>query len=395
MRILHVLSYTTAEAGGSVVLGLNLTRRLAQRGHEVVVFATNQRFPKGIEDVPLDRAVDLDGVAVHYFPCEFPPMLVARRMGRAFARTIDGFDVVHVHGIYRYPQIAAGYYARRAGVPYLVRPHGSLDPFVYHQKERRLFKRVFEQLFMYRYMNGAAAVHCTDQEEVERMRFLGFRSPFLVIPNGVETAVYDRPDLAGRFRAMHGLEERKIVLHLGRISKQKGLDIAIPAFARLRERHPDAVFVIAGPDNDGFKPLVDGWIAEAGIGDAVRYTGMLTGDDKLAALIDADLFVLPSYFENFGTAVVEAMAAGTPVAISDQVYIWRDIVMPGAGVATPLAVDAFADAMLEVFADDARRQAMGARAKAVARDRFDWDGVLPRLEDAYADIAARGRQGRA
>ena len=395
MRIMHVISYTTPEAGGSVLLALNLARRLAGRGHEVAVYTTNQRFPKGVEDVPLDRPVDMDGVAIHYFPCEFGPMLISRRMGAAFARDMTSFDVVHSHGIYRYPQIAAGHYARRAGVPYIVRPHGSLDPFVYNQKERRLFKRVFERLFMYRYLNSAALLHFTDQEELERIRFLGLQSEPVVVPNGIDTAIYHRPDLEGRFRALHGLGDRKILLHLGRIARQKGLDITVRAFAKLRHEHPDAVLVIAGPDNTGFTATVDGWIADAGVGDAVLYTGMLTGETKLAALVDADLFVSPSYFENFGTTVVEAMAAGTPVAISDQVYIWREIVEPGAGLATPLDVEAFAAALSAILADPGRCRAMGERAFTVARQRFDWNSVLPGIEAAYATAIARRHPGYA
>lgn len=395
MRILHILSYTTPEAGGSVLLGLDQTRRLAERGHDVAIYTTNRRYPRGIEQVPLDRPVQRNGVHLLYFPVEFPPMLVSRRLANALSQDIGSFDIVHCHGIYRFPQIAAGYFARRAGVPYIVRPHGSLDPFVYNQKERKMFKRLFERLFMYKYLNGAAALHFTDREEHERVKFLGLTSPPVIIPNGIDTGIYARDDLKGCFREEYGLENRPIILHLGRLSKQKGLDLLVPAFARLRCEQPDAVLVLAGPDNDGFKASLDRWIAAAGIGDSVRFTGMLRGDAKLAALIDADVFVAPSYFENFGTTVVEAMAAGTPVIVSDQVYIWRDIVEPGGGSVTPCDAEALAAALIDLLADDERRARMAERSVDIARTRFDWDTVIPRLEETYRGLARKIHQGRA
>ncbi|MFW5680303.1 MAG: glycosyltransferase [Pseudomonadota bacterium] len=387
MRILNVLSNLAPSYGGPVQVAREMTARLAARGHEVSIYTTNLDYPRGVRDVPLNRPVEENGVTIRYFPVEWTPMFVSLGLGRALARDVPSFDIVHVHGVYRYPQVIAGMMARRHRVPYLVRTYGSLTPFMYHKNERKLPKRIYEHLFMYRLLNRAAAIHYTTREEAEQMAFLKLRAPRLVVSNGVEAARYHRPDLAGAFRARHGLEGRLIVLHYGRITMKKGLDILVPAFARLRQAVPDAMLVLAGADNEGFGTKVRGWIAAHGLEANVLFTGLLHGDEALAALTDADIFALASYTENFGISVVEAMAAGRPVLISDQVNIWREIDAAGAGIVVPCDVDRCGEALLRLANDPELRRTMGAAAQRAARRQFDWDHIIGDMEAAYARYA--------
>lgn len=383
MRILNVLSNLAPAYGGPVQVCRELMKRLAARGHEIAIYTTNLDFPRSVLDVPLDRPVEEDGVRIRYFPVEFRPMEVSIPLTRALARDVAAFDIVHIHGVYRYPQVAAGMLASRHQVPYLVRTYGSLDPFMYHKNERKLPKRIYERLFMYRLLNNAAAVHYTTEEEAIRVGFLRLRPPPVVVANGIEAARYARPDLAAAFRARWGLEDRFVVLHYGRITMKKGLDLLVPAFARLAREIPNAHLVLAGPDNEGYGVKVRGWIAEHGIGDRVLFTGMLREEQALEALNGADLFALASYTENFGISVVEAMAAGRPVVISDQVNIWREIEATGAGTVVPCDVERLADALLRLAKDPSARQTMGSAASTTARERFDWDGVVGHMEAAY------------
>ena len=144
----------------------------------------------------------------------------------------------------------------------------------------------------------------------------------------------------------------------------------------------------SSPDG-GYRAATEAFVDQAGIRGRTIFTGLLQGEEKLAALADADLFVLPSYSENFGIAVIEAMACGLPVVISDRVNIWREIVADGAGLATPCEADAVADAMARLLADPGSRRSMGEAGRRSVARRYEWDHVAEALEAAYRAIIER------
>ena len=137
-----------------------------------------------------------------------------------------------------------------------------------------------------------------------------------------------------------------------------------------------------------------GWLRDAGALERTTFTGMIAGEERLAALSDAAMFVLPSYSENFGIAVVEAAACGLPVVISDAVNIWHDIRAAGAGLVSACDVDAVAANMIALLEDPGRAREMGARGRRLAADRFSWDGVAAELEAAYRRVLSGAHPGR-
>ena len=167
--------------------------------------------------------------------------------------------------------------------------------------------------------------------------------------------------------------------------EKKGLDLLVPAFAAAHRVAPDLHLVIAGPD-DGVLAATIERVAAHGIDAAVTFTGMRTGEDKLAAFGAASMFVLPSYSENFGIAVVEAMAAGLPCIVSDQVNIHRDISGQGA-IIVPCEVAPLARAIGELAADPVRARAMGVEARATARRLYNWPNVAAALEKFYEEVS--------
>ncbi len=392
MKILHVIPTLSPRYGGPTRVCLEITARLSKAGHEVAIFTTNRDYPSGVLAAPVGRPVDRDGVSVTYFPVEIPGLLVSMAMATALSRQMPGWDLVHIHGLYRFPLAAAAHYARKFNVPYLIRPHGSLDPYLYYKRERRLLKRVYERLVEFPNLNRAAMIHYTTEEEMRRAEFLGFRSPGVVIPNGLETGRFASLPEAGSFRREYGLGDKKIIMHLGRVARVKGLDILVAAFAALAKERDDVVLAVVGPDIDGFAGEVRTRLRELGVEDRAVFTGMLVDGDKLAALRDADIFALPSYTESFGMAVVEAMAAGLPVVISDQVKIWREVRGAGAGLVTRCDPAEVARALRCLIDDPARRHRMGAAGRARVAEKFGWDAVIDRLLAAYG--AALGTAGR-
>ena len=250
-------------------------------------------------------------------------------------------------------------------------------------------------------LNGAAAMHFTSRIEKEWVDRLKLRPPAIVEPLGMNFAEYQTLPPPGTFRGKHPMiGGRKVVLFLGRIHAGKGLELLIPAMGSLKDR--GAVLVIAGPDGN-FRGAANELIAQHGLTDRVVFTGLVSGSEKVAALADADLLALPSYHENFGLVVVEALAAGTPVVLSDQVGLYPDVVEAGVGGVVPLDAKKLSDQIALWLDDDAMRQAAsdaarvwvrscastGIRSRGAGRDTTS--GSLGPRDDRFNQPVARRR----
>ncbi|MGI9436164.1 MAG: glycosyltransferase [Geminicoccaceae bacterium] len=390
MRILHVIPTMSARYGGPAKACREMSEALADRGHQVEIFTTNyDGFGGYVEPSVAPLPGYESDVTIHTFPVDLPPdyFRISRPLARALSSEIARFDVVHIHSLYLFTTLAAGFYARRHQVPIILRPHGSLDPYLYPRHRWR--KLVVETLYQNRMFRRAAAIHYTTAEERQLAMPYTFNRPGFVVPLGLNMGDYRPLPPRGTFRERFPETRNKaILLFLSRINFKKGLDILAKAYGKIAKERDDIHLVIAGPDNDAFKPTVEQMLDSAGVRDRTTFTGMLVGDDKLAALQDADLFALPSYTENFGIAVIEAMACGLPVVISDKVNIWREIKEGGGGEVEPLDPDRFAGRIIDMLGDRDRLKSYGERGIETVSTLFDWPTIGRRLEDAYEAIIA-------
>lgn len=386
MRVIHVISSLAPALGGPSKACIEMARAVAARGHTVEVYTTDF----GLEgQVRADGAALSDGGAsVRYFPVQWPRALKPSwPLNAALARDLPRADVVHLHSLYLFHDWAAGRICRRADVPYIVRPHGTLDPYIWRRHRAR--KQIMEWAFQNRVLRHAAALHYTTEEEMRLAAPYARGAPGVVVPLGVALDEYDSLPPPERFFARHPeTRGKRIVLFLSRLHEKKGLDILTASFGRIAQKFPDAHLVLAGPD-DGMGAQVDEWLRKAGVADRATRTGMLEGEDKGAALSAASVFVLPSYSENFGIAVLEAMAAGLPVAISDQVNLWREVEGGGAGLVSPCEAGAFTALLERLLGDPMEARRMGQAGRALAREKFAWPRIAAELEALYADVAAR------
>jgi glycosyltransferase involved in cell wall biosynthesis len=183
------------------------------------------------------------------------------------------------------------------------------------------------------------------------------------------------------------------LLFLGRINFKKGLDLLVPAFALVALKYPGARLAVVGPDNEGFVSKVRRWCVEKGIKDKVFFMDYLGFEKVKEAYVDADVFILPSYTENFGMTVVAAMACGCPVIISDQVNIWREVQETGAGVVARLNPHALAKSLCRVLDDIGAAQDIGARGRAVAEKRFAWPPIVDQMTQVYRGLIEKKTTG--
>ncbi len=383
MKILHVIPSISPRRGGPSFLLRALAAGLARAGHEVHVATTDDDGPGRLNPPPPSHRLE-EGVQIWTFPRQIRFYTVSWPLWRWLSRRAADFDVVHAHALFTFPSLAAAFWAKRRRTPYVVRPLGTLNRWGVRNR-RPWLKRLSFPLVERRILENAACVHYTSEAEFEEARQLGFAAPAAVIPNGFDPAQIEG-GVAERFLGLHpGLSDRPRILFLSRLDPKKGLDLLLDAFAGLSDRQPAPALVLAGNGENAFVETVRRQAEDLGVSGRVHFVGFLKDDQKRDALAAADVYVLPSYSENFGIAAAEALACGLPVVISDQVAIHREVAEAGAGWVVPCRASDLTEALREAL-DQGRGPDRAARARALALDRFSMESVIGRLERLYREI---------
>lgn len=286
-------------------------------------------------DAPDQPILNCEGMAVHCVGPGLGKYGFTPRLDRWLKENLSRFDGVVVNGLWQYHGHAV-WKQCRGTTPYVVFPHGMLDPWfkkAYPLKHVR--KALYWSAIERRLLRDALRVMFTSPTEAElaSQTFPHSEWKSCVVPYGT-VAPAGKPELQiEQFYAVcPEVRDRNFILFIGRLHKKKGCDLLVQAFAHLYRDHPEIHLVIAGPDEEKLKPELTSLATASGIGDRVHFPGMLTGDAKWGAFYAAEVFALPSHQENFGVAVAEALARGTPVLISNEVNIWREIVADGVGL---------------------------------------------------------------
>ena len=399
MSILHIIASSDPADGGPIE---------AIRRQEEATGA-------GQPGAPLREVLTLDPPDAPYLR-DFPVPI--RALGRAEARrdatwrhpfdrfryspeyipwlraNVHRFDAVIVHGLWNYSIFAASRVLPGSGVPYFVFTHGMMDPWF---RRRYPLKHVAKQALWLgaegRLLEGATSVFFTCEEErrLARTSFFGRRYKETVIGFGTAAPPPAEPgDTAALAEALPSLGASPFLLFLSRIHPKKGCDDLIAGFAKVAALRPELKLVMAGPDATNWRPALEAQAAAAGLADRILWPGPLYGGAKWGAMRAAEAFILPSHQENFGIAVAEALACGTPVLITDQVNIWREIDEAGAGLITSDDVAGVSRVLRRWFALDAgQRAAMGAAATRLFADRFSVAETAPQLLRTMAALAGQ------
>ncbi len=398
LRILQIIPSISLVYGGPSQMVQGLSSALASQGVEVTVLTTNSNGDTGQPplDVPLDKPVEQDGYQVRYFRCSpFRRYKFSLDLLRWLSQHASEFDLAHIHALFSPVSTAAATVARYRKLPYILRPLGTLDPADLRKKRR--LKQIYGALLERPNLAGAAGIHFTSTQEAKISERFGTHAPDLVIPLGVHPP---QPPLArgekeevipdqGKARSQLGIpDDQALVLFMSRIDPKKGLDLLIPALERLMAEELRFHFVLAGanPQDPDYENQIQEQIKASPLASRTTITGFVTGELKAALLQEADLFVLPSYYENFGIAVAEAMVAGTPVVISDQVYIWEEVKAAEAGWVCACEVDALTERLQEALQDAGERQRRGENAQDYALKNYSWDAIALAMIQAYRQI---------
>jgi len=383
MRILHIAADLDRRKGGPTAACIGLAELMARRGHEVRIVTTDRGYAPPAPEPPGNLAIEaLPGSWPAFFGTSWP-------LHRRLDEVVPEADVVHLHSLYLFHDWSGARACWRFRKPYIVRPHGTLDPYIYRRHRWR--KLLAEALFQRRVLRRAAGLHYTAADEWLLARPQARNPRGAIVPIGIDAAAFaslpPRSALRGRYP---GIGARKVVLFLGRLSYKKGLDVVIDAVAEVARGGHDVFLLIAGPD-DGVRDAAEQRIRARGIEGRALFAGMVTGAQKLEVLAGSDVFLLPSQSENFGITVVEAAACRVPVVISDRVNLWREFQEAGAALVGPPEAGPFAAHLRFLLENPAEAAGIAERGAALVRRNFDWDALGPRYEAMYAEAIGTGK----
>lgn len=377
MRILHITPSVGPRSGGLGAVALALASRHRAAGHDAEIWTYDD--PALAAEVARRESVEIVSCrSIGPTAQGFTPH--GLRMARA-----RQFDIVHQHGIWTpLSQITVSF--RKRGVPTIVAPQGSLEPWTLRRSSWK--KRMASLLYEARNLRGAGCLQATGDGEVRSFRDRGLAGTVAVLPNGVDRGWLTQPADGARFRARAGIgSHERVLLFLSRIDPKKGLPLFIEALGEIPDTDRGWTLVIAGVDERGHQGEVEALAAARGLGDAVRFVGPLFGQDKRDAFAGADLFVLPTHSDNFAIVVTEALGAGVPV-LTTHGAPWRELVTYDAGWWVPVDAASMRGALSEALAlSNAELRAKGARGLELVRTRYVWEAIVADSLELYAWLA--------
>jgi glycosyltransferase involved in cell wall biosynthesis len=378
MKILQVIPFFGSSHGGSAKSAYDISKQLSKKGHEVVMFTSDYKLDhKWIKN--------LSHVKILSFKTRFSlaNFFVTPGLVKRAKKEVKNFDIIYLHNYRSFQNIIVAYYALKYNVPYVLEAHGSLPVMMGNQK----FKRLFDLCFGLKILRGSSKLIAQNQFEVKQYANLGLPLEKIeVVLNGIDRTEYLRLPPHGRFRLKFGIsDEHKLILYLGRIHKIKGIDSLVKAFAALVKHFSSVRLAIVGPD-DGYLSELKTLIRNLGIENKVLIIGPLYDQEKLEAYVDADVYVLPSRYEIFGMTVLESVACGTAVILTENCGLaasLRDKVGLIVKSNSPLHLE---EALFEMLTNQKRRGIFRENCKKVI-EQFSVSEKVSKLEKVFTNVS--------
>jgi len=381
MHVLQVVPAIHPVYGGVSTAVLQLCQALQQSGCQVTIATTNAAGEAGENwNVPLGVPTSYEGIPTIYFN-RSSRFKVSPSLTAWLWQNVQQFDLIHLHAVFSYPTLAGAWAAQGQKVPYILSPHGMLDRRDLKKKARA--KKIYGLLEQWA-LRDCRAVHFTCNEEATRSRKTPGQA--VIIPLGVLPAPPHQ-----RTGALHqrlGLDPKvPLILFLARWDPKKGLDRLLPALTMVESPFH---LLLAGGDHSSYAQEVKAQISRLGLAAQISCPGFLQGAERELFLTESDLFVMPSYYENFGLAAVEALAWGLPLIVTKGVYIWPELVAGGAALVVEEKPEDLALGLEKLLKNSALRQTLGEYGKALAQTRYDWHSVAQQTIELYKKSIARG-----
>lgn len=378
LRVLHVIPSMARSSGGPAHAMRAMETALTQLGCDVVTATTDDDGPDGRIARGASRA--RTGARREVFAMTTRAYKTSRGLWRYLRAHAAEFDVIHAHGLFSFAPLAAAWWARRRGVPYVMRPLGVLNRYGRLGRKRRA-KALSLRWIEGPLLRDAAAVQFTAEQERAEAADCGIALRAVVLPLGIDRVCHGS---SAQPRAHRGRE----LLYMSRIDPKKNLEACIDAMAALPEGFGDVRLRICGAGDAAYVQALRGRADAAGVADRITWSGQVSGQDKAAAFAQADAFVLPSYSENFGIAAAEALSCGLPCLLAEGVALSTDVREAEAGVVTGTDAASIAAGIVELLRDARRLQERGHAARVLWQTRFSMKVMGERLLALYRSLPA-------
>jgi glycosyltransferase involved in cell wall biosynthesis len=385
MKVLHIIPSISPKLGGPTQVVLNLVRALRKEGIDVEIATTNDDDGL-LLNVPLLECVEYQGLPVWFFPhaARIKAFLPSLAFTQWLWQNIKNYDILDNHYLFSYLPSCAAVFAQWQQVPYTVRIMGQLTPWALAQS--KLKKHVYSYLIEKRNLNQAAAIHCTSVGEMEDVSAFGVKPPKVVLPLGVNppTLIGDaKSQLQYRYNLS---EEVPIILFLSRLHYKKRPELLIQTLGELKKQEQNFYLLIAGSGQDTYVQSLQKMVASLNITNQTSFVGFVSGYEKDLLLQGSDLFVLPTYSENFGIALAEAMVSGLPIITTPGVQIAAEIDEAEAGIIVEGEIGSLKTAIADLLKNPQLREQMGENGRLVALQRYSWQTVAQQLVSTYQAI---------
>ena len=384
MKILSVIPYLGTSYGGTTKVVTEIAQEIGSLGWDLDLVTTNAN-DRDILDIPLQIWIKQKNYRVQYFSAwHRRDLIFSLSLIKWLWQNCNNYDLVHTNTIFS-PLISFIHLiCHHKQIPYLVTPHGMLEPWALSYKNWK--KKHYYNFFEKPLLKKANAIQTLASSEAKNIQQnLGLLHT-VTIPNGIHIQEYKSlPNPHIFYQQFPQTINKTLILFLGRIDPKKGLDLLAPAFGKTHQNFPNTHLVIAGPDSINFMPTVEKYFKDAGCRDTVTFTGMLTGNLKLAALAAADLYVAPSYSEGFSMSVLEGMASGLPCIIT------KGCNFPEAAEAKVSHVvntnsESITDALINCLQNPQQAKQMGIEARQFIFNNYTWDISAQKLVKLYQNI---------
>lgn len=387
MKVLFVIPALSSIYGGTSQAVLDLAEAMGRRGNSIDIVATNAAGTTQM-DVPLLKWVENEYYRVQYFPyADWFDYKFSLALTLWFFRHVSSYDIVHTNAVFSYPVFPAHLACLLLNVPYIMTPHGMLDPWALKYKAFK--KNIYYQLLEKPFLQRASAIQMLCNSELEKTEPLKLNSKAAIIPNGIHKGDFVAlPDPQLFFSTFPHTRNHRLILFLGRIDPKKGLDLLAKAFGKVHEKFPDTHLIIAGPDNIGFSSTAKSFFQQNDCSDSVTFTGMLRGQLKLSALASASIYVAPSYSEGFSVSVLEGMASKLPCILTTGCNF------PEASAANSALVvntdsDSIANAIFWCLNNPSEATSMANRAQQLIFSTYTWDQIAVKLDQLYNTLRSK------
>jgi glycosyltransferase involved in cell wall biosynthesis len=388
LKILHI-SYIYPPklevADGITTVVYNVTKELAKRGHKVAVCTSNMLDLNSNNSVCSGHKM-INGVDVYYLKSvmRFKTFIATPNAIPLLLKKFSNYDVIHIHDCRSFQGISSFLFSKMKNIPYVFQPHGSYLASSSVSTNNMLAKGILDSLICNRIVQNASKIIALNSVEAEQYKTFGLPNEKIsIIPNGIDLSQYSNLPHKGTFRIKFNIKTKvQIALYLGRIHKTKGLEVLIKAYAFMLNNFSiqNTLLVVAGPD-DGFLNEAKSLVVSLGISGSVLFTGFIDPKDKMAALVDSDLFVTPA-FSGFPMTFLEACIVGTPIlttTMGDKLDWINDKV---GYITSPQEAD-LASAMNKMFHNESKRKEFSKNSVELVKTRFSLDSTVDKLEEVY------------